>query len=137
MNAHAMANAVQGLIDEIWQDILYAGADYNRADARSLYFHSWPASSLGIRHAGQPEQTTRLEPRRQNPAHRQGGREQLAALASLFDAYRQFYQREPDLALARRFLGQNLAKATLGNIPRGGPGDTALGFAQLCQAGAQ
>ncbi|MCP5121929.1 MAG: GNAT family N-acetyltransferase [Pseudomonadales bacterium] len=133
MNAHAMANAVQGLIDEIWQDILYAGADYNRADARSLYL-SFLASVFpwAFDMPGNPEQTvSRLSPADKTLRIVRAGKEQLAALASLFDAYRQFYQREPDLALARRFLGQNLAKQRSVIYLAVDPGDTALGFAQL------
>ena len=43
MNALAMANAVQGLMDEIWQEILFAGENYDRQQARHLYL-----SFLGI-----------------------------------------------------------------------------------------
>jgi hypothetical protein len=38
INPNAIANTLQGLIDEIRQDILYSGHSYNRADARYLYF---------------------------------------------------------------------------------------------------
>ncbi len=43
----------------------------------------------------------------------------LDSIAPLFDAYRQFYQQEPDLELARRFIGarlQNGAYESLGWI---------------------
>ncbi len=41
---------------------------------------------------------------------RRAGAADLAALAGLFDAYRQFYGRAPDAALARRFLGERIAR---------------------------
>jgi RimJ/RimL family protein N-acetyltransferase len=34
----------------------------------------------------------------------------LDALAPLFDAYRQFYEQPPDLALARAYLGERMAR---------------------------
>lgn len=34
----------------------------------------------------------------------------LAAVAELFDAYRQFYQQAPDLALAQRFIQDRWAR---------------------------
>ena len=34
----------------------------------------------------------------------------LDALAPLFDAYRQFYEQAPDLALARAYLGERMAR---------------------------
>lgn len=58
----------------------------------------------------------------------------LAALAPLFDAYRQFYGQPTDLGLAHRFLAERLARgdshlllATASN----GAGAAASGFAQL------
>jgi ribosomal protein S18 acetylase RimI-like enzyme len=40
----------------------------------------------------------------------QAGREHLDEAAPLFDAYRQFYKRPPDLDAARRYLSARLAK---------------------------
>jgi ribosomal protein S18 acetylase RimI-like enzyme len=41
---------------------------------------------------------------------RAAGNADLNALASLFDAYRRFYQQPADVALARRFVAERLAK---------------------------
>jgi TetR/AcrR family transcriptional repressor of bet genes len=61
MNARAMANAVQGLIDEIWHEILYAGDDYDRDDAHFLFLSflasvfpwAFEAVEQPSKHAGQ------------------------------------------------------------------------------------
>ena len=42
---------------------------------------------------------------------RQAGPGDVDLVAPLFDAYRQFYQQPPDLALARAFLAERLARA--------------------------
>src|SRR5688572_30456307 len=52
------------------------------------------------------------------------------AVAALFDAYRQFYRREPDLAGARAFIGERLERAE-SVIFLAEEASTALGFTQL------
>jgi ribosomal protein S18 acetylase RimI-like enzyme len=53
-----------------------------------------------------------------------------AAVAVLFDAYRQFYRREADLVGARRFIGERLERAE-SVIFLAEEAGTALGFTQL------
>jgi len=132
MNPHAMANAVQGIIDEIWQDILYAGDSYNRADARSLYL-AFLASVFpwAFEMPDSREQVSRLAIADNSLRIVTAGKEQLPALAQLFDAYRQFYRREPDPALARRFLGENLKKERSVILLALDITAKALGFTQL------
>ncbi len=132
MNPHAMANAVQGIIDEIWQDILYAGDSYNRADARSLYL-SFLASVFpwAFQMPDSREQASRLAIADNSLRIVTAGKEQLPALARLFDAYRQFYRREPDPALARRFLAENLKRERSVIFLALDTGGRALGFTQL------
>ena len=67
--------------------------------------------------------TTAVDIRRAGPAD-------LGPLAALFDAYRQFYRREPDLEGARAFLGQRLASGD-SIVFLAEQGGSALGFAQL------
>jgi ribosomal protein S18 acetylase RimI-like enzyme len=60
--------------------------------------------------------------------------EDVALLAPLFDAYRQFYHQAPDLALARRFLGERLGRgeSVVYLAHTAGNGDnTGCGFTQL------
>ncbi len=112
MNARAMANAVQGLIDEIWEEILYAGDGYDREDARFMY-RSFLASvfpwafDLPCKHATQSNKLTTAD---KSLSVVRAGREHLAELATLFDLYRQFYKQAPDPGLARKFIGDNLKK---------------------------
>ena len=42
---------------------------------------------------------------------RRAGPDDADAVAALFDAYRRFYRCEPDLAGARTFIGERLARA--------------------------
>ena len=58
----------------------------------------------------------------------------LDDLAPLFDAYRQFYRKPPDLALAHRFLEARLARnesVIFLALADSTPGAKALGFTQI------
>lgn len=56
----------------------------------------------------------------------------LDALAGLFDAYRQFYEQPADVALARRFLAERLARGESVVFVALRPGGEGLaGFCQL------
>ena len=61
---------------------------------------------------------------------RRANLQDIDALAPLFDAYRQFYEQRPDLALARRFLTDRLAAGeSVIYVAEGTAG--LLGFVQL------
>jgi ribosomal protein S18 acetylase RimI-like enzyme len=65
---------------------------------------------------------------------RRAGVEDVALLAPLFDAYREFYHRAPDLALARRFLADRLSRgeSVVYLAHTAGNGDVVgCGFTQL------
>ena len=133
MNPLAMANAVQGLMDEIWQEILFAGDSYDREQARYLY-RAFLASVFPWSFE-QPEQLDK----RQAPLST-GDRslrivtateQHLGQVAHLFDLYRQFYQEKPDLKLARRFIGNNLRKERSTILLALDSEGNALGFTQL------
>jgi ribosomal protein S18 acetylase RimI-like enzyme len=55
----------------------------------------------------------------------------LAQLAPLFDAYRQFYGQPSDLPLAHRFLGERLSREESLVLLAEGPDGDAIGFVQL------
>jgi ribosomal protein S18 acetylase RimI-like enzyme len=55
----------------------------------------------------------------------------VAALAHLFDAYRQFYQYAPDLALANRYIAERIEKADSLILLAQDASAQALGFCQL------
>ena len=55
----------------------------------------------------------------------------VAALAHLFDAYRQFYQYAPDLALANRYIAERIEKAVSLILLAQDASAQALGFCQL------
>jgi ribosomal protein S18 acetylase RimI-like enzyme len=55
----------------------------------------------------------------------------LAPLAQLFDAYRQFYEQPPDLALATRFIGERLRRQESTILVAEDDARDILGFCQL------
>ncbi len=64
-------------------------------------------------------------------AVRQGNPDDVDRLAPLFDAYRQFYERPADLALAREFLAERLDTRRVGRSSSAEEGGELLGFVQL------
>lgn len=65
---------------------------------------------------------------------RRASHSDLDDLAPLFDAYRQFYHKPADLALARRFLEERLSRnesVIFLALADSTPGAKALGFTQL------
>lgn len=133
MNARAMANAVQGLIDEIWEEILYAGDDYDREDARFIYLSFlasvFPWAYELPRSPGAAE--SRLDQADRSLRVVRAGKEHVKAVSTLFDLYRQFYQREADPALARKFIGDNIRKERSIIFLALDSNNEALGFTQL------
>jgi TetR/AcrR family transcriptional repressor of bet genes len=133
MNARAMANAVQGLIDEIWEEILYAGEGYDRDQARYMYL-AFLASVFPWAYA-QPtapaDPAERLATADKSLRIVRAGKEHLDDLGRLFDLYRQFYQRPADPDLARRFMADNLKKERSVVLLAQDNGGHALGFTQL------
>ena len=132
MNARAMANSVQGLIDEIWQEILYAGDDYDREDARfiSLSFLAsvfpWAFSTP----PGPIEPRSRLTIKDKTLSIVRAEKEHLPAVSGLFDLYRQFYECEPDIDLATRFISERITNDE-SRIFVAMDGSEAVGFVQL------
>lgn len=55
----------------------------------------------------------------------------LDQLVLLFDAYRQFYGQQTDLAVARRFLSERLSRNESVVLIAEDPNGVAIGFAQL------
>ncbi len=55
----------------------------------------------------------------------------LDGVARLFDAYRQFYEREPDLALARRYLAERMERNESAIFVAVDDRGALIGFTQL------
>ncbi|HZK99574.1 MAG TPA: GNAT family N-acetyltransferase [Caulobacteraceae bacterium] len=62
---------------------------------------------------------------------RQAAAADIETLAPLFDAYRQFYEQNSDLDLARRFLSERFARAESVVFIAEDEAGAAVGFAQL------
>ncbi|MEH6635284.1 MAG: GNAT family N-acetyltransferase [Halioglobus sp.] len=133
MNARAMANSVQGLVDEIWQEILYAGNDYDRDDARFLYL-SFLASVFPWSYEAPNQPAARgetLTAKDKSLRIVRADKTNLAACSQLFDLYRQFYEEPADPKLARKFIGDNIRKERSVIFLAFDNADQALGFVQL------
>jgi GNAT superfamily N-acetyltransferase len=65
------------------------------------------------------------------PTVRRATLDDLDRLVPLFDAYRKFYQQPSDIALARRFLGDRLAREESVVLIAEDHDGTAIGFVQL------
>ncbi len=62
---------------------------------------------------------------------RQAVHADLDAIAPLYDAYRQFYEKPPDLALARRFLDERFKRRESTIFVAEDAGGKVIGFTQL------
>ena len=132
MNARAIASAVQGLIDEIWEEILYAGEGYDRDDARHMYLSFLASVFPWAFDLPRPQgQQARLKTTDKSLRIIRAGKQQLDDLAGLFDLYRQFYQQKANATLARKFIGDNLKKERSVVFMAFDTDEKALGFTQL------
>ncbi len=62
---------------------------------------------------------------------RRAGRDDIAGVAPLFDAYRQFYARPPDPALAERFIRERIERNESVILVAETDADELVGFCQL------
>ena len=107
INARAIANAISGITDEVWKEILFAGEDYDRDDARQVC-QSFLASIFPWCYQ-MPEQSSASTDPETSPVHiTQASLNDLEQLAVLFDLYRQFYEEEADLSLAHQYIKQRI-----------------------------
>ncbi|MBT3797950.1 MAG: GNAT family N-acetyltransferase [Porticoccaceae bacterium] len=131
INARAIANAISGLTDEMWNEILFAGEDYDRDDARHIcrsflasifpwcYDMPTPRASSDSKDVPAPINITRASLK------------DADNVSVLFDLYRRFYEEEPDLGLAKRYIEDRLKTNTSVIFIAWDTGGQALGFTQL------
>lgn len=133
INARAIANAISGITDEVWKEILFAGENYDRDDARQVC-QSFLASIFPWCYQ-MPAQTTASTESNSCPVPiTQASLDDLDQVAKLFDLYRQFYEEEADLSLARQYIEQRIAThSSVIFIAWDGDGadKNAIGFTQL------
>lgn len=133
MHPGAMANAVQGLVDEIWNDILLGGEDYDREAARFMYLaflssvFPWAFDPPQRQDQGEGKLSTADKTLRIITA----GADHINPVARLFDLYRQFYAEPADLKLAKRFIGHNIRQSRSTILLATDKDGNALGFTQL------
>ncbi len=133
MSARAMANAVQGLIEEVWQEILYAGDDYDRADAHNVCMSFLASVFPWCFSMPKPREPRQIPLRIEDKTLRiiRVGAAELKQVSPLFDRYRQFYQQPANPKLARKFLSDNIKKDQSVIFLATDQAGRALGFTQL------
>lgn len=133
MNTRAMANSVQGLIEEISSEIFHAGENYDREDARYMYL-SFLASVFPWAYKP-PQSPTAGGPKLSSDDNSlrivQAGSGEVKAVSELFDLYRQFYDQPADAKLARKFIGDNIRKERSTIYLAQDQTGRAIGFVQL------
>jgi AcrR family transcriptional regulator/ribosomal protein S18 acetylase RimI-like enzyme len=111
INARAIANAISGITDEVWREILFANESYDRDDARRVclsflasifpWCYSMPSESQSIQSKDHsPVTITRASI---------GDADKVAVL---FDLYRQFYDQDSDVELAKDYILNHLSSGT-------------------------
>ncbi|MDE0841531.1 MAG: GNAT family N-acetyltransferase [Porticoccaceae bacterium] len=133
INARAIANAISGLTDEVWKEILFAGENYDRDDARhvcrcflaSVFPWCCPMPADADKRFASSYGPTRISV---------ATTDDLTDIAPLFDLYRQFYQQDANIELANTYLHDRISTASStvliawdGDIER----KKAVGFTQL------
>ena len=131
INARAIANAISGLTDEMWTEILFAGEDYDRDDARHIC-RSFLASIFPWCYDMPKERTTIDSKNTATPIKvTRASEDDVDKISVLFDLYRRFYDEEPDLALAKHYIRDRLKTNSSVIFIAWGTDNQALGFTQL------
>jgi TetR/AcrR family transcriptional repressor of bet genes len=128
ISARAIANAISGITDEVWKEILFAGESYDRDDARKVclsflasifpWCYTMPAEHSSENQACKLVEVTRASSK------------DVSTVARLFDQYRQFYQQNPDEQLAANYIEERISTDS-SVIFLAWSDNKAVGFTQL------
>lgn len=129
MNARALANAISGLTEELWKEILFAGENYDRDEAREVC-QSFLASIFPWCYQ-MPKQPAEDLTMNNSINISKATRDDIEQAAVLFDQYRQFYEEQADLELARNYLTERMDTDTSVIFLAKDSEGKALGFTQL------
>lgn len=131
INARAIANALVGLLDELWKEILFTGENYDRDDAQQVclgflasifpWCYDMPEKLVSKKNSSVSEPIKIIR----------AGKDQIDAAANLFDLYRQFYKQQANLPLAKNYLEERLStESSIVYLALDGK-EKAVGFMQL------
>lgn len=132
INARAIANAIAGLTDELWKEILFAGEEYDRDEAKQVCM-SFLASVFPWCY-DMPAEISRKKVAKLSGSIRvmKAGKKEIDQAAKLFDLYRQFYQQKTNSKLAKKFLNNRLTTdSSTVYLAHIGDDKSAVGFMQL------
>ncbi len=129
IDARAVANAITGLTDELWKEILFEGESYDREDAKNVC-RRFLASIFPWCYA-MPSTSAESDRLRDSISIVRADATHLEQAAGLFDLYRQFYEQKADKKLAQNFLQERMKSETSVIYLALDSNGTALGFMQL------
>ena len=129
INARAIANAISGITDEVWKEILFAGESYDRDDARKVCL-SFLASIFPWCYTmpSEPESTKRSD--LSSISITKASIADAESVSALFDQYRQFYQQDSDINLSHDYITKRISTET-SVIFLAKLNNQAVGFTQL------
>jgi len=131
IDARAVANAICGLTDELWKEILFAGESYDREEAIRVCMRflasifPWCYEMPG--NSNERSQNTVAGP----ISIIQASAAELDQVSALFDLYRQFYSQKASLVLAKEYIGERLARGSSVIFLALDTNKNPLGFTQL------
>ena len=129
INARAIANAIAGITDEVWKEILFAGESYDRDDARRVCL-SFLASIFPWCYS-MPSDTASTDSEKQPTINiTRASIDDIEPAALLFDQYRQFYKQDSDINLAKNYIMNRISTET-STIFLAKVDNRAIGFTQL------
>ena len=131
INARGVTNAISGLTEELWKEILFAGETYNREEAKKICMSFLASIFPWCYEMPQTVETVSNHSLRE-PIHIiKAGKVELDQAAMLFDLYRQFYQQKANFSLAKKYLEQMLTSQTSVIYLAKDDVGNAIGFTQL------
>ena len=129
ISARAIANAIAGITDEVWREILFAGESYDRDDARRVCL-SFLASIFPWCYS-MPSETASTDTKKQTTINvTRASINDIEQVALLFDQYRQFYKQDSDINLAKNYIINRISTET-STIFLAKVDNRAVGFTQL------
>jgi len=130
INARAIANAISGLIEEMLKELLFAGENYARDQAKQVCL-SFLASIFPWCYKMPSKSDNNVTTVAGEIDIIEAGHEDIEQLSTLFDQYRQFYQQPRNPELAKNYIAKRIKTETSVIFIARDSSKKALGFVQL------
>lgn len=108
ISARAVASGIIGLINELWKEILFEGENYDREDARQVCMGFLASIFPWCFDMPILDDSSRTSTINGPVSIVKASKADIEKTSTLFDLYRQFYQQNPDLPLAKKYIGDKI-----------------------------